>query len=225
MKPTVSYIVAALAALALIGCAAPPASEGYEASCTHGRWDGPDDDWADYAVLSSAYIKGEGEPTLFEPPTVQMVLEDGAGERYVDGAIYFADWITKRRRITVEPVEPAPWPDPSPGPPCHFRVLADVLPNWVSVSGTPADAIDPETGVPPDETAVVRYECGRFGDRPCVHLNEDGFVELRPIPADLLDLPYIAVWASWSVALEDRDDSPDAPASAYATWLFRFAER
>ena len=229
MKPTISYIVAALVAIAFMGCAAPtpdaPASEGYEATCTHGRWDGPDDDWADYAVLSSAYIKGEGEPTLFEPPTVQMVLEDGAGERYVDGAIYFADWITKRRRMTVEPIEPVLWPNPSPGPPCHFRALTDVLPNWVSVTGTPADAIDPKTGVPPDETAIVRYECGRFGERPCVHLNDDGLVELRPIPAALLDLPYISVWASWSVALEDRDDSPGAPASVYASWLFRFAER
>lgn len=227
INPTVSYIVAALAALALIGCAAQPSAQpargDYEATCTHGRWDGPDDDWADYAVLSSAYIKGE--PTLFEPPTVQMVLEDGAGERYVDGAIYFADWITKRRRMTVEPVEPILWPDPSPGPPCHVRVLTDILPNWVSVTGTPADAIDPKTGVPPDETAVVRYECGRFGDRPCVHLNDDGFVELRPIPAALLDLPYITVWASWSVGLEDRDESPGAPASVYASWLFRFAER
>ena len=230
MKLTVPYMTAAaLIAIAFIGCAAPPMTgqptslEGYEASCTHGRWDGPDDDWASYAVLSSGYVREQ--PTLFEPPTVQMVLEDGAGATYVEGALYFADWVTKRRRMTVEPIEPAPWPVPLAGPPCHVRVLTDVMPNWVSVSGTPADAIDPETGVPPDETAVVWYECGRFGDRPCVHLNDDGLVELRPIPAALLDLPYITVFASWSVALEDRDDSPSAPASVSASWLFRFAER
>ena len=228
MKPTVPHtIAAALIAIAIIGCAAPttaqPTSEGYEASCTHGRWDGPEDDWADYAVLSSAYVRAQ--PTLFEPPTVQMVLEDGAGERYVEGALYFADWITKRQRMTVDPIEPAPWRAPSPGPPCHVRVLTDVMPNWVSVSGTPADAIDPKTGVPSDETAVALYECGRFGDRPCVHLNDDGIVELRPIPAALLDLPYITVFASWSVAPEDRDDSPGAPASVSASWLFHFAER
>lgn len=191
-----------------------------DASCPH-DWMGPEDDWEQYQY-SSPLVPTTSPPQ--EPPKVQMVVGSESQQSLEDGVLYLADWITQDSHLTLvpNPSEVAPWPESVvDGSPCHVKILTDVLPVSVVIAGFQADDLL-DTGHPREAYGwTLLYECGRFGDRPCVKQSDDGTVEIHPIPAPLLKLPYLAVSLSWGgsptgQAYGDRE-------GVSATWLFRFS--
>ncbi len=229
------FVIAAAMSMVIAAACIPAASEQEDEDtaevCAHKNWPGPDDDWMDYPY-SSPFVKETPPPP--GPPTVQMVVEDESGETFVDGVLFYSDWVIGDIRTIYDPmeldvVESMPWPDAADvSPPCHVRILANTLPSDVGIIGFAADFLDPVTGLPPDDLLdpwTLRYECGRFGDRVCVHFNEDGLVEIYPIPAPLLDLPYLIVFAVWPTLYEYRMEHLEEPGSVRANWLFQFPDK
>ncbi len=192
--------------------------------CGHRDWMGPDDEWRDYQMVAPTF---RAQRTPLEIPSARMAVESESGVSYVDGALYTAEWFAEDGDAIIEPSIPVLWPKPAKTErPCHMLILTDYMPLTVMMMGFSSDAINPETGFPLDEGApTLGYQCGRFGTRECVHLNEDGFVELYPIPAPLMDLPYIVALITWQLHPADREGKPNDPVESQATWLFRFAER
>ena len=185
-----------------------------EEVCEHRGWEGPDDEWHQYAV---SWAGTEREDTLLEPPVTQMMVVDGEGVAFVDGKRDLTDWTHKYGSWDEESTI-IPWPDPTVGKrPCHFRILADIPPRYVTIIGAP--------GVNPDNGKLVdglTYECGRFGHRPCARLNDDGFVEIYPIPEVLLDSPYLLIQGHWNTHPKDRIEP--AHGHLMSAWLFNFSE-
>ena len=196
--------------------------------CDHRDWQGPDNDWLGYGYQVSTPASGL-QRTPHEVPKAQMVTEDEPGESYVEGILYTTEWFVEGAPVFIEGDIPAPWPESAKSdPPCHLRILADFMPLSVTIMGFADGDLDQETRLPSDEgSGGLRYECGRVGDRVCVHLNDDGFVEIYPIPAPLLELPNIAALITWPIHPSDmpNDSNNITPHFSQATWLFRFAER
>ena len=188
--------------------------------CEHRGWPGPDDDWSQYEVQNASFARPEGVP--FQPPVTQVADQDDESATFTDGALLTADWIHKDIRLEQRPTEPWPWPaSDSFKSPCHVRMLTDKQPFSVTIIGY--EEVDHDTGEPEIRTGI-RYECGRAEPRPCVHLNDDGFVEIHPIPIAILHTPYLIVFATWSIHPFERGDQPGDPATASASWLFHFPE-
>ena len=222
--PTRAVTSCLMLIFALFGCVcvSPQVEDGELDLCEHRGWPGPEDDWSQYEIQSAPFVRAEN--SLIKPPVVQMLVEDGENEAFVDGELFTAHWVNKYTRLERAQTLPVPWPDPTDGRfPCHVRALTDKLPWSVTIVGLTSVDVDAVTGEPISDG--IRYECGQFGNRPCVHLNDDGFVEIHPIPQPLLDLPYMVVFAMWMIHPYDRTGQPEDPPSMFATWLFRFPEK
>ena len=213
------YLIVALSVLVATSCASPTLQEGEveEEVCEHRGWEGPNDEWNQYPV---SYSYTEHEDTLLEPPVVQMMVVDREDVAFVDGKRYSVDWAHKYGSWYEDPTI-IPWPDPTVGKrPCHFRILADIPPRRATIVGAPS--VNPDNGWMARDGRLV-YECGRGGDRPCAHLDDDGFVEVYPIPEAILDSPYIIIQGHWIVHPKDRIEEP-VRAHLSVTWLFSFSE-
>ena len=184
--------------------------------CEHRGWEGPDDEWNQYPV-SSTY--SEPDETLLEPPVTQMMVVDGEEVAFVEGYRFETDWIHKYGSI-YDLFDSVSWPDPVElgGRPCHFRILTDIPPWYVTLVGAPG--VDPSNGWMVGERII--YECGRFGYRTCAHLNDDGFVEIYPIPESLMDSPYLMIQGHWFTHPKDRVEP--AYGHLLAMYLFNFSE-
>ncbi len=217
----ISCLVTLLLVIADYACVLPQMEDGEVELCEHRGWPGPEDDWSQYEIQSAPFVKADN--SLLKPPVVQMLVENGEIETFTDGKLFTAHWVNKYTRLELDQTLPVPWPDPTSGRfPCHVRMLTDKLPWSVTIVGLSSADVDVVTGEP--LTDGIRYECGRFGHRPCVHLNDEGFVEIHPIPQPLLDLPYLVVFAMWMIHPYERTGQPEDPPSMFATWLFRFSE-
>ena len=212
-----SVFVVALSALVASSCASPTPQAVEEEVCEHRGWEGPDDEWNQYPTSWSGT---EIEDTLLEPPVVQMMVADGEGEdSFVEGYRFKTDWTHKYGSWDELPTTWL-WPDPEAGKrPCHFRILADIPPRGVTVVG--ASGMDPDNGWLTGERLV--YECGRFGHRPCTHLDDDGFVEIYPIPEAILDSPYLIIQGHWWIHPKDWIGPGHGHLMA-AAYLFNFSE-
>ena len=211
-------LIVALSALVASSCSSPTPQEGEveEEVCEHRGWEGPNDEWNQYPV---SYSYTEHEDTLLEPPVVQMMVVDGEGEvSFVEGYRFQTEWTHKHG--SWEEIPPTlQWPDSEVGKrPCHFRILADIPPRGVSLGAAPG--IDPDSG---EFVDGFSYECGRGGDRPCAHLDDDGFVEVYPIPEAILDSPYLIIQGHWNVHPKDMIEDP-IRAQMMAAYLFNFSE-
>ena len=207
-----------LALPALFACssssASPTPQEVEEEVCEHRGWEGPDDEWNQYPTSWSGT---EHEDTLLEPPVVQMMVVGEEGEAsFVEGFRFETDW-THRYGSWYELATTYLWPDSEVGKrPCHFRILADIPPRRVTIIGGPD--VDPDSG---KMVSGFSYECGRGGDRPCAHLDDDGFVEIYPIPEAILDSPYLLIQGHWNTHPKDWIE-PDH-VHLMAAYLFNFS--
>lgn len=160
---------------------------------------------------------------LMEPPTVRIYMENSDDARFVDGERYTADWIHKYNRLTQRPAAPIPWPEPVSGKPRSIRILTDFRPFEAAVIGY--DSVDAASGEPAGAEAGARYECGRFGPESCVYPHPDGHVEIVGVPSEILEMPYLIVFAIWPISHFARGDRPDDPTITSASWLFRFSQK
>ena len=159
------------------------------------------------------------DPPPMEPPTVRIFVEVDPDGRFADGVRYTADWLHRDNRLTQRPVTPMPWPEPTQGKACSIRMLTDFRPFSVAVIGY--DEIDPVSGEPPTADVDTRYECTRFGPESCTYPHPDGYVEIVGVPQEILDQPYVIVFAIWPTAFTARIHPDEATLSA--SWLFHFS--
>ena len=167
----------------------------------------------------------EGEPFIRaypppeQPPVVQVVMDGPSGEMTVDGYSYVVDWNIPPNPQTKPAVEPIKWPDDvvaHSSPPRSIRLLTDSRPRFVVVMGyegpEPPGEDDSNEPLP-----SIDYECVRSEIDKCMHITPDGFVELGQIPGQVLQLPYLVVFAEWDVPSSDN-------LKAYGNWLFNLAK-
>ena len=66
---------------------------------------------------------------------------------------------------------------------------------------------------------LAEYECSRFQANSCMRITSDGFAEIHDIPDDIFELPYLLVFAKWSIDPED-----DLDGLAMANWVFHIKD-
>lgn len=218
-----AYAVSVFLMLLCVGCAlahpTPYDGDGENADmCVKENVHDTDEQWWE---PKGAFVRVPDSP-LMEPPTVRIFVETNPDGRFADGMRYTADWIHKDNRLTQRPVIPVPWPERTQGKACSIRILTDFRPFSVVVIGY--DEIDPVSGEPPTADVDTRYECTRFGPESCTYPHPDGYVEIVGVPQDILDQPYVIVFAIWPIGLPGRGDQPDDPSTLAASWLFRFSD-
>ena len=169
-------------------------------------------------------------PPPNELPKAQIVSY-GSVESAAEGVILSADWDFESAVPTrVDGVNlPFIWPKAASIDSSHasVRFLTDVEPSVVFVEGyarlNPDGSGEPITVVNGDfdmRGPIIDYECSRFQTDPCMRINQDGFVELDRVPAEIFDLPHILVFANWSV---DPEDDPNG--WAMANWVFHITSK
>ena len=179
----------------------------------------------DSKSLGLAVQSIEGEPFIRaypppeEPPVVQVVIDGVAGEITVNGYLHVVDWNIPPRPQIKEAVEPLKWPDDVEShtfPPRAIRVLTDSRPRFVVVmgyEGPEPPGVDDSDDILPS----ADYECHRSEIDKCMRVTLDGYIQLGEIPQQVLQLPYLVVFAAWDVP---SDDNP----IVYANWLFNLKE-
>ena len=159
-------------------------------------------------------------PPPDEPPTAQIVSEGESGEIAVVGCLYVVDWDIPPNPQAKRPTMPVPWPDAAynGAPPYSVRFSTDVLPSYAMIQAF--DEIDPDTGEPTSQAPIAKYECSRFDDGSCMSGTAEGLVQLHQIPPDVFDLPYLTLFATWSVPLSVDSRRAESLAPVTASWLF-----
>ena len=159
-------------------------------------------------------------PPPDEPPTAQIVSEGESAEIAVDGYLYVVDWDIPPNPQVDRPTMPVPWPDATYNgvPPHSIRFLTNVLPSYAMIQAF--DILDPDTGEPISQTPIAKYECSRFDDNSCMRMTEEGLVQLNLIPSHVFDLPYLTLFATWSVPLSVDSRRVESLAPVTASWLF-----
>lgn len=158
-------------------------------------------------------------------PKAQIVSR-GSVSAVVDGDLVSAEWdfISATPTLVAGREPPFIWPEATVIDSSNsvVRFLTDVKPGLVFVEGYPG--LNPDgSGIPIgadiDRSGhYVEYECALGQIDPCMREGADGFVELHRIPKDILDNPYLLVFAKWSIFY---DDDPDG--QALANWVFHVA--
>lgn len=164
-------------------------------------------------------------PPPRELPKAQIV-SSGSVSSVVEGAVLSAKWNfdSSIPALVGDVPNPYIWPEATVIDSSNsvVRFLTDVEPGLVFVEGYPG--LNPDgSGIPigaeVDRSGhYVEYECALGQIDPCMQESADGFVELHRIPKDILDNPYLLVFARWSIF---HYDDPDG--QAHANWVFHVA--
>ncbi|MYC07123.1 MAG: hypothetical protein F4X57_08135 [Chloroflexi bacterium] len=160
-----------------------------------------------------------------ELPKVQLV-SDGPVKSAADGIILSADWDFADAHVTrVNGVSlPFIWPEASAIDPAQsvIRFHTDIEPGYVFVEGYAVlrpDDIGESPSVSGDfgkfQEPAAEYECTRFQVDPCMRAGPGNSVEIYGIPAELLELPHLLVFAKWNI---DPEEDPEGVAIANWAW-------
>lgn len=160
-----------------------------------------------------------------ELPQVQLV-SDGSINSASDGIILSADWDFADAKVTrVNGVSlPFIWPEASTIDPAQsvIRFHTDIEPGYVFVEGYAIlrpDDIGESPSVSGDfskfQEPAAEYECTRFQVNPCMRAAPGNSVEIYGIPAELLELPHLLVFAKWNI---DPEEDPEGVAIANWIW-------
>ena len=223
---TLGTCLAALLAIALLACAqSSPTDANRGMTIIPDGVETQDLDGSDLDGLEEETLLLRYYPPPDELPKVQVVSE-GADISTVDGLILSMDWeFNSATPPQTNGVSlPFRWPKATPIDSSHsvVRFHTDVEPGFVFVEGYATvrpDSIGETPSTIGDfgdlEYPLAEYECTRFQVDPCMRITSDGFVEVYGIPAEVLELPHILVFAQWSI---DPEDEPLG--RAMANWMF-----
>ena len=180
------------------------------------------DDTDEHAMEEVPFIRVYPPPD--RPPTAQIVSLVDSGEIAVDGYLYVADWDIPPDPQVHRPTTPVPWPDATytGTPPYSIRFLTDVLPSYAMIQAF--DMLDTDTGEPISQTPIAKYECSRFDDSACMTVTEEGFIQIDQIPFQVFDMPYLTLFATWSVPLSVDIRRAESLAPVTASWLFHLKD-
>ena len=166
-----------------------------------------------------------------ELPQVQLV-SDGSVNSAADGIILSAEWDFADAHVTrVNGVSlPFIWPEASAIDSAQsvIRFHTDIEPGYVFVEGYAIlrpDDIGESPSVSGDfgkfDEPAAEYECTRFQVDPCMRAGTDNSVEIYGIPAELLELPHLLVFAKWNI---DPEEDPEGVAIANWAWHISASE-
>ena len=220
--------------LAGFGCAQSPPDAGeqpatYTATATESQ-----SEYEQETIAESTQEAYEEEEEVllvrYYPPPRELpkaqIVSSGSVISVVEGAVLSAKWNfdSSIPALVGDVPNPYIWPEATVIDSSNsvVRFLTDVEPGLVFVEGYPG--LNPDgSGIPIgaeiDRSGhYVEYECALGQIDTCMRESADGFVELHRIPTDILDNPYLLVFARWSIF---HDDDPDG--QAHANWVFHIA--
>ena len=218
--------------LAGLGCAQSPPDAG-EQPVTHTATEVQSEYAQETIVESTQEAYEEEEEVLlvrYYPPPRELpkaqIVSSGSVSSVVEGAVLSAKWnfVSSIPALVGDVPNPYIWPDATVIDSSNsvVRFLTDVKPSLVFIEGYPG--LNPDgSGIPIgaeiDRSGhYVEYECALGQIDLCMREGADGFVELHRIPKDILDNPYLLVFAKWGIF---PDDDPDG--QALANWVFHIA--
>ena len=218
--------------LACLGCAQSPPDVGEQPSTDVAAEAKSEYSQETIAESTQEAYEEEEEVLLvrYYPPPRDLpkaqIVSRGSVSAVVDGDLVSAEWdfISATPTLVAGREPPFIWPEATVIDSSNsvVRFLTDVKPGLVFVEGYPG--LNPDgSGIPIgadiDRSGhYVEYECALGQIDPCMQESADGFVELHRIPTDILDNPYLLVFAKWSIF---PDDDPDG--QALANWVFHVA--
>ncbi len=166
---------------------------------------------------------GLPDPAPEQPPVAQIVSADSNGEVISVGTPYYVNWDTTRS-LPRPDLPILPWPEPvALGEERFLRFLTGSRTHLVIVTGM--DRVDPDTQWPFTDDQPVPYECTRSDLNPCEQISADGFVEYHKIPPEVLQSPYVSVFAMWEVPPK-REGNRFIGGDKWvmSNWTFRLAD-
>jgi len=215
--------------LACLGCAQSPPDAGeqpvtYTATEAQSEYE---QETIDEAAQEAYEEEEEVLLVRYYPPPRELpkaqIVSGGSVSAVVDGDLLSAEWdfISATPTLVAGREPPFIWPEATVIDSSNsvVRFLTDVKPGLVFVEGYPG--LNPDgSGIPIGAEVdgvgpYAEYECALGQIDPCMREGADSFVELHRIPNDILDLPYLFVFAKWSIF---PDDDPDG--QALANWVF-----
>ena len=180
--------------------------------------------------LGNEWIKDIGEYPPDSPPVAQIFSNDSVNGLIVaEGIPHFVSWdITQPRSKATPDVK---WPEPVALTSVRsLRFLTNIRASFVSIDSYDRLLLD-ENGVLSERQEVVaEYQCQLSEENPCDRLTPDGLVEYHKIPPEVLQHPYIVVYAVWDVPPSLKDGMLTFPEGALsdsvkAHWMFHLINK